>query len=102
MDGTCMNNRKKNTCCGSGVWFDNKSPRNRAVRIPGDTQSNQIGEIAAIIAVLEVIPPYQPVKILMDSKYIIKGLTTHLESWENDGWIGIKNTSLFKKAAHLM
>jgi len=97
-----MNNGKKNACCGSRVWFDNESPRNRAVRIPRDTQSNQIGEIATIIAALEVIPPYQPVKILTDSKYIIEGLTTHLESWENDGWIGIKNTSLFKKAAYLI
>ena len=97
-----MNNGKKNAHCGSRVWFDNKSPRNRAVRIPGDTQSNQIGEIAAIIVALEVIPSYQPVKILTDSQYVIEGLTTHLESWENDGWIGIKNTSLFKKAAHLM
>jgi len=101
-DGACMNNGKKNACCGSGVWFDDESPRNRAVRIPRDTQSNQIGEIATIIAALEVIPPYQPVKILTDSKYIIEGLTTHLKSWENDGWIGIKNASLFKKAAHLM
>ena len=80
------------------VWFDDTNPRNRAMRIPGDPQLNQVGEIAAIIAALEVVP----IKILTDSKYIIKGLTTHLESWENDGWIRIKNTGLFRKAAHLM
>jgi len=33
---------------------------------------------------------------------VIEGLTTHLESWENDRWIGIKNAKLFRKAAHLM
>jgi len=49
-----------------------------------------------------MVPPYQPAKIITDSKYVIEGLTTHLESWENDGWIGIKNTKLFRKAAHLM
>jgi len=97
-----MNNGKKNARCGSRVWFDDKNPRNRAMRIPSDPQSNQVSEIAAIIAALEVVPPYQPVKILTDSKYIIEGLTTHLESWENDGWIRIKNASLFRKAAHLM
>ena len=102
MDGACMNNGKKNARCGSGVWFNDANPRNRAMRIPGDPQSNQVGEIAAIIAALEVVPPYQPIKILTDSKYVIEGLTTHLESWENDGWIGIKNASLFRKAAHLM
>ena len=102
MDGACMNNGKKNACCRSGVWFDHANPRNRAMRIPSDPQSNQVSEIAAIIAVLEVVPPYQPIKILTDSKYIIEGLMTHLESWENDGWIGIKNAGLFRKAAHLM
>jgi len=49
-----------------------------------------------------MVPPYQPLKIMMDSKYMIKGLTTHLETWENNGWIGIKNARLFRKAAHLM
>jgi len=33
---------------------------------------------------------------------VIEGLTTHLESWENDRWIGIKYAKLFRKAAHLM
>jgi len=97
-----MNNGKKNAQCGSGVWFGQDDPRNRALRIPGDTQSNQVGKIAAVIAALETVPPYQPLKIMTDSKYMIEGLTTHLETWENNGWIGIKNTRLFRKAAHLM
>ena len=101
-DGACINNGKKNSRCGSGVWFGQDDPRNRALRIPGDAQSNQVGKIAAVIAALEMIPPYQPVKIYTDSKYVIEGLTTHLESWENDGWINIKNALLFRKAAHLM
>jgi len=97
-----MNNGKKNARCRSGVWFAQDDPRNQALRIPGDAQSNQIGKIATVVAALKVIPLYQPVKIRTDSKYIIDGLTSHLESWENDGWINIKNTRLFKKAAHLM
>jgi ribonuclease HI len=51
---------------------------------------------------LEIVPPYQPVKIYTDSKYVIEGLTTHLGTWEDDGWIDIKNTRLFRKAAHLI
>ena len=51
---------------------------------------------------MEVIPPYQPVKIYIDSKYMIEGLTTHLGNWEDDGWINIKNAHLFRKAAYLM
>ena len=51
---------------------------------------------------MELIPPYQPTKIYMDSKYMIEGLTTHLENWENDRWIDIKNAEFLKKVAHLM
>lgn len=51
---------------------------------------------------METIPPYQLAKIYTNSKYVIEGLTTHLENWENDGWINIKNTELFKKVAHLI
>jgi hypothetical protein len=51
---------------------------------------------------MEMIPLYQPVKICTDSKYMIEGLTTHLEKWEDDGWISIANARLFRKAAYLM
>ena len=101
-DGTCMDNGRKNARCGSRIWFVQDELRNRALRIPGDAQSNQVGEIAAVIAAMEMVPPFQPVKIYTDSKYVIDGLTTHLETWENDGWIDIKNARLFRKAAHLM
>ena len=97
-----MNNSKKNARCRSGVWFAQGDPRNRALRIPGNTQSNQVGKIAAVIAAMEIVPPYQLVRICTDSKYVIDGLTTHLETWEDDGWIGIKNAKMFRKAAHLM
>ena len=101
-DGACINNGKANARCGSGVWFGPNDPRNLAIRIPGDDQSNQVGELAAVIAAVEATPTYQPLKIISDSKYVIEGLTTNLESWENDGWIGIKNANLFKRAAYLL
>jgi len=97
-----MNNGKKNARCGSGIWFGQDDPRNRALRISRDAQSNQVGKIAAVVTAMEMIPPYQLVKIHTDSKYVIEGLTAHLENWENDGWIDIKNAEFFKKVAHLM
>jgi ribonuclease HI len=63
---------------------------------------NQIGKIATVIAALKVIPPYQPVRIHMDSKYVIEELTSHLESWGDNGWIDIKNAKHFRKVVHLM
>jgi len=76
---------------------ESDNPRNQALRIPGNAQSNQVGEIAAVVAAMELIPPYQLTKIYMDSKYVIEGLTTHLENWENDGWIDIKMQSSSRK-----
>jgi ribonuclease HI len=101
-DGACMNNGKKNARCGSGVWFAQDDLRNRSLWVPGEAQSNQVGEIAAVIVAMEIIPLYQPVKICTDSKYVIEGLTTHLEKWEDDGWISIANAWLFRKAVYLM
>ena len=47
-------------------------------------------------------PPFCPLKILTDSMYTINGLTSHLSTWEDTGWIGIKNADLFKRAAYLL
>jgi ribonuclease HI len=101
-DGACLNNGKRNAQCGSGVWFSERNPRNLAIKIPGESQSNQVGELAVVIAATNAIEPYQPLKIITDLEYVIKGLTTHLETWENEGWIGIKNANLFRKVAHLL
>ena len=101
-DGACNNNRKLNTRCGSSVWFGPEHERNLAIQIPGPQHSNQIGEIAAIIAAVDAVPPFQPLTIISDSKYAIEGLTIHLQNWEDIGWIGIKNAALFKHAAYLL
>ena len=101
-DGACMNNGKQNARCGSGVWMGPNHENNKAIRVPGDRQSNQVGEIGAIIIALESTPRNQPLKIISDSKYAIEGLITHLGTWEDQGWIAIKNADFFKKAAFLM
>jgi len=56
----------------------------------------------AIIEAISAIPPFHPLTIFSDSKYAIEGLTEHLRSWEDIGWIGIKNMTLFKRAAYLL
>ncbi|KAH9022517.1 ribonuclease H-like protein, partial [Lactarius deliciosus] len=101
-DGACFNNGKANARCGSGIWVNPEDPRNEAMRVPGPKQSNQIGEVAAIIAAINKIPNFWPILIKTDSKYTIDGLTTHLGKWEDAGWIGIENAALFKKAAYLL
>ena len=101
-DGACFNNGKLNARCGSGVWFGSDHHANIALRVPGTHQSNQVGEIAAILKAASSIPKFIPLKVMTDSKYAISGLTEHLGKWEDDGWIRIKNTPLFKKAVHVL
>jgi ribonuclease HI len=101
-DGACDNNGKQNAQCGGGVWFAHNDPRNKAIRTPGEHHSNQIGELIATVVAIQAVPHFAPLKITTDSEYVIKGLTTNLPRWENDGWINVKNTQLFKKAAYLL
>ena len=101
-DGACFNNGKENAQCGSGIWINSNSNLNTSLRIPGSEQSNQVGELAAVIKTAIIIPTFCPLIIKTDSKYVIQGLTSHLKTWENKGWIGIKNAKLFRKAAHLL
>jgi ribonuclease HI len=65
-------------------------------------QLNQVADIAAVIDAPRSIPHFWPLLIMSDSKYVISGLTTHLRSWENNGWIGVKNAPHFKRAAYLL
>lgn len=101
-DGACMNNGKRNAKCGSGVWIEGEHILNRALKVPGERQSNQVGEIAAVIAAAEALPNYCKLTIVTDSRYVIEGLTKHLKEWEDKGWIGIKNANFFKRAAYLL
>ena len=101
-DGSCLNNGKLNAKCRGGIWLEEGSQHNRILRIPGPNQSNQVGEIAAVVVALEKLPNYTLLVIITDSKYVIEGLTTHLKKWEDRGWIGIKNKEWFKRAAYLL
>ena len=48
-DGSCLNNGKLDARCGGGVWLEDRSQHDRILGIPGPNQSNQVGEIAAVV-----------------------------------------------------
>lgn len=99
-DGSCTNNGKQNASCGGGIWIEENHQLNKAIKVPGSTHSNQIGELSAILIALQSADPKTPLKIVSDSKYVIEGLNTHLTKWEDEGWIGVANATLFKAAAY--
>ena len=99
-DGSCINNGTANAKCGSGIWISDNHPLNKGVSVPGPAQSNQVGEIVAVLIAIQSISPLKPINIITDSKYVINGLTVHLKNWEDNGWIGIKNSEFFRATAY--
>ncbi|GBE83695.1 hypothetical protein SCP_0507510 [Sparassis crispa] len=77
-DSSCINNRDQNTQAGAGIWFTHNDPRNTSLRLPSPHNTNQAGEVAAILQASQIVPPFTPLHILSNSKYTINGLTIHL------------------------
>ncbi|KAI0684822.1 RnaseH-domain-containing protein [Cerioporus squamosus] len=42
------------------------------------------------------VPPFAPLHIVTDSKYVLKGLTVHRHVWEAQGWFGLSNAGLIR------
>jgi ribonuclease HI len=101
-DGSCSNNGKANARCGSGVWIAEGHPANQSIRVPGRVQSNQLGEVVAVIAAMQKIANYIPITFKTDLMYLIDGLTRYLQGWEDRGWIGISNKEAFQRVAALL
>ena len=95
-DGSCIKNGEETACAGSGVWFGDDDPRNMSLRVPGPNQSNQTGELYAILQAIRSVPPDQALIIRTDSMYAVNGLTSNLEKWEDQGWLRSKHADLFK------
>jgi len=95
-DGSCIKNGEENAQAGSGIWYGRNNPNNKALKVPGPDQSNQMGELYAVLQVIKSTLLHILLLIKSHSKYVIEGLTKNLEEWENKGWIGVSNHKLFK------
>ena len=101
-DGSCLLNGSNNARCGGGVWFADGHPLNRAICVPGRDQSNQAGEIAAVVVALQSVPRNTDLTIITDSQYVITTITNSLQSCEDAGWTNVPNASWFKAAVYAM
>ncbi|KAG1840786.1 RnaseH-domain-containing protein [Suillus tomentosus] len=71
-----------------------------AIKVPGETHSNQTAELLAVLVALQNVEPYVPITFMTDSKYVINSLTKHLPEWEDIGWIGILNSAHLRATAY--
>lgn len=74
-DGACSKNGSKNACAGIGVYFEDKTYgyKNISKKIEGK-QTNNTGELSAILEVLKVVDTKQDILIHTDSNYAINGI----------------------------
>ncbi|OSC98484.1 RnaseH-domain-containing protein [Trametes coccinea BRFM310] len=49
-----------------------------------------------------LVPPFAPLHIVSDSKYVVEGLTKHAAKWEQKGWIEVANAGAFQDALALL
>jgi ribonuclease HI len=90
-DGSCSKTEQGQIQAGSGVWFGVDDPRNKAYRVPGHLQTNQIAELYAGLQVIKNTPSNVPLLIKTDSKYLLESMTKNSQKWEDKGWLGITN-----------
>ena len=88
VDGACFYNGKPWARAGYGVWFGNNHSLNCSGTFPG-RQTNQLAEIHAAIVAIEIAIDEQmdSLKIHTDSMYLIKGATSWIDKWKNNGWM---------------
>ena len=99
-DGSCINNGRRNARRGAGVWVADDHPSNQNIRVPGPEQSNQMGEIAAILVALQTVSQTAKLTIVTNSQYAIKMLTRSLPDLEDSGWTNTPNAKWLQVTAY--
>ena len=78
-DGSCLQNSTDNARSRGGVWVTDDHPLNRAIRVPGHAQSNQVGKLAAVVIALKSTPRNADLTLIVtDYQYVINCLTNSL------------------------
>ncbi|KAF9495482.1 ribonuclease H-like protein, partial [Pleurotus eryngii] len=100
-DGSCSQNGAEGTSAGSGIWYAHDDSRNKSIRCTGSTRTNQVAELIAVVHPLPLVDTSLTHHSLIttDSKYVKKGIVTHLKRWEDNDWIGVANRELFQCVA---
>lgn len=100
-DGSAINSGRADAVCASGVWSEDPTYR-ASFRPPGSPQSNNRGEIAAVVKALQMAPRNREVLIKTDSTYVLKTLDKGHKKMEDDGWLDTQNSDLIRAALYLV
>lgn len=88
-DGSCLDNGKKNSKGGIGVFFGEGDVRNVSERLTCHKVTNQVAELTAIQRALDILirEGYQGiVYVYTDSRYAVQIFSSWIHDWEKNGW----------------
>lgn len=98
-DGSCINNGKKGSKGGIGVYFGENDDRNVSKNINLEKVTNNIAELSAVNEALDILDSYDDdIIVYTDSKYVILCCTSYgdkqnISNWQNE----IPNKSLVRE-----
>ena len=95
----------------AGAWYVSEDCW-QALAVEG-ISTNNVGELVAIRALLEAVPPERPLHVVYDSTYAQRCVTTWVHSWSRGGrvpperWVtkegsAVKNAELISRIASLL
>ncbi|KAF8158386.1 ribonuclease H-like domain-containing protein, partial [Crassisporium funariophilum] len=88
-DGSCLSNGTPHARAGAGVWWGEGSPNNCSERVPGPgRQTNNRGEVYAILMALRQADPCTTLRILSDSEYAIRQICYSAQNKSDKDWNG--------------
>jgi ribonuclease HI len=89
IDGSCINNGSPHAKAGYGVFFAKDDARNEYARVEGK-QTNNTGELTAIIRALEIlrdeIAEKRLINIFTDSEYVMKCAGSYGDKLAKNDW----------------
>lgn len=89
IDGSCINNGSPHAKAGYGVYFSKDDERNEYARVEGK-QTNNTGELTAIIRALEILckerEEKRQINIYTDSEYVMKCAGSYGDKLFKNDW----------------
>ena len=94
--GTQVNTGCENAKSAFAIWYGVNDPRNFTSRTRGNSQTRQMGEYHALLAVLSQTPSPVKLHIRVSSSYTKDILTKYLSKNEEKGWSGIAHRKILQ------
>ncbi|KAJ7220660.1 hypothetical protein GGX14DRAFT_354602 [Mycena pura] len=90
--GAVLAHRKTRRRAGAGVAFANGEGVDVQLRVPTDwNQDAQSAEILAALVAIRAVHSDTDLTLVSTQDYIQKAMNTHLQKWEDKGWVGVKD-----------